>query len=400
MKYLVFVFVLLIPLACSNGGGNRAIDGKDTQKPITNAIDGKFVPDDGKLIMFIGQDSETISDYVAAMPSDNIEGVTLYTRLISNKIGNGEAYSLAGIFGEADWGAGKVNYKKTLDESPGAALAVGLFLSDTPVCKSTHTKELVDGKYEDALNTMVDYFKGLAPRKVFLRIGFEYDGPWNCYRPDAFKAAFRYIHQRIQDRNAHNVATVWHSAVWPAPEIAGEFTSYYDHKRDDLLDLWYPGDDVVDWMGISVFYRDLSRWNYTPSDRPQDAQAKFLSFARKHNKPILVAEAAPQGFRIGALTQSYTQKNLPEPVSADQIWNGWFASFFDFVYENRDVIRGVAYINTQWESQQMWYCEEGESPKVCGQGNWGDSRVHVNDLVKSKWLENVNDSDLWSQSSP
>ena len=403
MKYFLIGFSVLVVLmssACNRSWVSESSHPKNTENlsEIVNAA--KFVPEDNKLLMFIGQDSSTLSDYVDAMPSDNIEGITLYTRLTSNKIGNDAGLSLAGVFGVANWGAGDVSFQNSLNESPGAALAVGLFLSDTPTCKSTHTRELVAGKYEDALNAMVDYFKGLAPRKVYLRIGFEYDGPWNCYRPETFKAAFRYIHQRIQQRDAQNVATVWHSAVWPAPEIAGEFTSIYDHKRDDLLDQWYPGDDVVDWMGISVFYRDLSRWNYVPSDRPEDAQAKFLAFARQHGKPVLIAEAAPQGFRIGGLTQSYTQKNLPESVTAQQIWQGWFAPFFDFVYANRDVIRGVAYINTQWEAQPMWFCEQGETPSQCGQGNWGDSRVHVNDLIKSKWLGHVNNADLWLQTPP
>lgn len=49
----------------------------------SNGITAKFAPSDDKVLMIIGQDSDTIGDYVAQVPEVNIEGVTLYTQIKS-----------------------------------------------------------------------------------------------------------------------------------------------------------------------------------------------------------------------------------------------------------------------------------------------------------------------------
>ena len=372
----------------------------------TPVIEGKFTPPNGKLLLFVGQDSETLSDYVASMKEDHVEGITLYTRIVSNEVGNDFFNSLAGFYGPADWGAGIVDYKKSLEESPEAALAIGLYISDSsnPAetrCQSRHTKTIVTGAYDETIINMIEYLKALSPRKVFLRIGYEFDGPWNCYRPEAYKAAFRYIHGKLRDLKADNVVTVWQSAVWPAHNEDNPAEQVYDHRRDDIFELWYPGDDVVDWMGMSVFYRDLTQWNYVPLYTPAAAQEKMLAFARKHQKPIMIAEAAPQGYSTSELTHSFTQLNNPVKITAEQLWDGWYAPFFSFVYQNRDVIRSVAYINAKWESQNMWRCDPSEVPKrdTCESGNWGDSRVQANEEIKSRWLKEINNEAIWIQTS-
>ena len=372
-------------------------------EPLTRPIiEGKFTPPDGKLLMFIGQDSDTLTDYVNGVPEDHIEGVTLYSRIISKNIGNDHADSLPALFGNSEWGAGNVHFDKSLNESPEASVAVGLFVSDTNDgenrCKDTHTNAIANGEYDEVLVKMIEYFKSLAPRKVFLRHGYEFDGPWNCYTPESYKASFRYMYKKLKEMKADNVVTVWQSAVWPADTG----NPIYDHRRgEDLLNEWYPGDEYVEWMALSVFYRDLSQWNYVPEHTPAGIQEAFLEFARKHNKPVMIAEAAPQGFRIGELTHSFTQLNNPTSITADQLWDGWFAPFFGFIYNNRDVIRAVAYINAQWETQPMWRCDQGEVPnrETCQSGNWGDSRIQANELIKKRWLQHVNNSEYWIQTS-
>ena len=363
----------------------------DASEP--TAIAGKFTPPGNKTLLFVGQDSDTIADYVKAMPEDKLEAVTLYTSLKSTDPDK----ALPGIFSTANWQAGDVNFAQTLSLAPGAALAIGLAIDQCN--QPSHSERIAAGEYDQSLAKLVKYLKSLAPRKVFLRIGYEFDGPWNCYEPESYKAAFRHISNALRNAQANNVTTVWQSASWPDPTIAGERSGLYDHRRDDLLALWYPGDDVVDWVAISTFYRDLSQWNFTPVDRPEVAQQKAVEFARAHNKPLMIAEAAPQAYRIGAQTKSYIALNKQTPHSAKQIWQDWFVPFFDFVHKNRDVIRAVAYINTYWENQPMWYCGPGSAPPAedCPQGNWGDSRVQAHPYIKQKWLEQISDEDMWIQ---
>ena len=368
-------------------------------------IEGKFTPPDGKILLFVGQDSETLSDYVKSVPEDHIEGITLYSRIASKEIGNEWGVSLPGFWGPADWGGGINDLSASLAESPEASLALGLFISDafhseTP-CSSTHTKAIAAGEYDEVIEKMLDYFKALAPRKVFLRIGYEFDGLWNCYKPEPYKAAFRYIYKKMVEQKADNVVSVWQSAVWPAFEENNDAHFIYDLRRDDYFESWYPGDDVVDWVSLSVFYRDLSQWNFVPAYTPAGAQEKLLKFARERKKPVFISEAAPQGYSIGELTHSFTQLNNPMPITAEQLWNGWFASYFGFIYKNRDVVRAASYINAKWESQAMWRCERSSVPnrEKCQTGNWGDSRVQANPYIKKKWLEIVNDETYWIQTS-
>ena len=102
----------------------------------------------------------------------------------------------------------------------------------------------------------------------------------------------------------------------------------------------------------------------------------------------MIAEATPQGYHLAELNWSSTREDgsLRTPKTAEEIWDEWYAPFFAHIHDNRDVIRAVAYINVDWNSQPMW--EPGN------QGYWGDSRLQANDLVKSRWLAEI-ESDFW-----
>lgn len=388
---LYWLLCSIFLISCTKTSNANKLEEPNSVKGLS--IQGKFLPPDNKILLFVGQDSDTISDYVKGVPEDNIEGITLYTSIKSAI----PEKALPAIASKANWKAGDVDYEKSLAESPQAALAIGLAF-DT--CKQiNHQQKIVDGKYDQTIQRLATYLKSISPRKVFLRIGYEFDGPWNCYTPELYKKSFIKITNAIRKAGASNVATVWQAAVWPDPTIAGENTKLYDHREPGMLESWYPGDKFVDWISISSFYRDLSQWNYKPVDTPQRAQGQMLDFARAKGKPVMVAEAAPQGYRIANQTKSFIHLNEEKPFSADKIWNAWFNPFFEFIYQNKDVIRSVAYINTHWDSQPFWQCTPGipAGSEGCNNGNWGDSRVQANPLIKKRWLEQINNEKIWIQ---
>lgn len=361
----------------------------------SQAFDAKFVPPEGKLRMFIGQDSETIEAYGHAVPEDALEGITLYTSVYSTKA----KLSFEGVYAAADWDAGRVDYSETLSSFPDAALAIGLIFSDRPDLQEKMGYEIAEGKHDAEIKKFAEYLKQLAPRPIFLRIGYEFDGFWFAYRPESYVKAFRHIHSLLEQVGAENVVTVWQAALWPDHRMAGEFSGIYNHGEAAMLDRWYPGDDVVDWMGMSVFYRDLSQWDYVTPLTPAELQERFLFFAREKNKPVLIAESAPQGYRNGKQSGSTIMYNQPTPLTAEAIWRRWYEPYFDFIYSNKDIIRSVAYINTDWDSQKMWECKPGgrAGEDGCAGGNWGDSRIQANSYIKSKWLEQVLDDSIWLQ---
>lgn len=356
-------------------------------------ISGKYVPPNGQRLLFVGQDSDTISDYQKAVPHDLLEGVTLYTQLKSADPRN----TLFGLDKKGNWNSGNVDFQKTLASASHAALAVGLAFDS---CNQVHHgAHIVNGDYDDAIHEMVDWFKALSPRPIFLRIGYEFDGPWNCYQKATYKEAFKRIAAIIKQKEADNIVTVWQSATWPDPTIAGDKQSEYDHRLPDHLSSWYPGNESVDWIALSSFYRDLHQWNYVPVDTPAASQDKVLAFARKMRKPVMIAEAAPQAYNLSTLTKGFISLNDQRSVTPIEIWRQWYEPLFGFVEDNKDVVKALAYINTHWESQALWRCDVGASAGTteCPQGYWGDTRVQANPYILEKWLEETQDESAWVQ---
>lgn len=112
----------------------------------------------------------------------------------------------------------------------------------------------------------------------------------------------------------------------------------------------------MDWLGLSHF--KYEKHVHTP----------FLNFAREHNKPVLVAESAPQAYDLEESTYGTAEVGK----TSEEIWDEWYAWFFAYVHDNADVIRAVAYINVDWNSQPMW--EAGSTEGIY----WGDSRIEAN----------------------
>ena len=323
-------------------------------------IEGKFTPPDGQTLLILGQDLGAIADYKAALGLKP-GGVTTYTNISET-----EPSLLNGLESPADWGAGDVNAAQNLEADPQAVLAIGLYIVDN---SGTNLAHIIDGTHNAAIDRLGTFIQRAA-RPVFLRIGYEFDGPWNHYEPEPFIAAWKHITDRLRAQGVNNFATVWQSATYK-----------YGTYNDLPIEAWYPGDDYVDWMGTSHFIFD------------ETVQNRFLDFARAHNKPVMIAESTPQGYDLDERTYSAPNdgQNIA-PKTADEIWHEWFGPFFAFIHKNADVIRAVAYINVDWHSQAMWGPDGGN-------GYWGDSRVQVNDTIRERWLAEIG-TPFWLHGTP
>jgi hypothetical protein len=154
---------------------------------------------------------------------------------------------------------------------------------------------------------------------IFLRFGYEFDSVQQRADPEQYKQAWLKFQQRLKAKQIANVALVWHSAA---------------ECSVDPIESWYPGDQVVDWIGVSYFGQ--SACDFAPVNT-------VLNFARQHGKPLLVA-AAPQGYDVSQLSYSPDGKKVTHLTSGN-LWKGWFQPFFDFVRKNTDTIRAVSYLN-------------------------------------------------------
>lgn len=286
-----------------------------------NYGESKFAPADGKKLLIIGQDLGSVgglssysNGYVDNVTTHVPAGVTSYTSI----------ESLSGLTSLANWGAGDVRAQAYLEDETfdHSFIVIGLYLVGI-------LNQINNGQYDSNIRSFANWVKG-QDRPVFIRIGYEFEGPWNNYEPTAFKNAWRYIVHIFDEEEVSNAAYVWQSAGLNYNNISS----------------WYPGDEYVNWMGYSQF-------------DGQNMGQSIKSFAVQKDKPIMIAEAAPKVVLSTGNAQSH--------------WDNWFEPLFNEIYQN-DRIKAFAYINANWDVQSMWQ----------GQG-WGDSRIEANSLIQANW---------------
>jgi len=322
-----------------------------------------FEPEPGKQLLIIGQDLGAIGGFEAPNNSGYVDhvgirpgGVTTYLSLPA----------LQGMLKKVNLNSGDLHAQGIIDNPVfrESVLAIGLHFVG-------QEKSIAAGKQDEQVKALAEWVKG-AKRPVFLRIGYEFDGSWNKYDPEAYKQSFQRIVRLFREAGVKNCAMVWQSCTSP---VSG-------YKTRDIRD-WYPGDDVVDWMGYSWFLNAKEQVELTE---------RLLAFAREKGKPVMVCEAAPQGYDTGNLTNRsiYGGKDS-RPRTPEEIWKDWYTPWFRYVEDNKEIVRVVAYINVNWNSQLMW------GPPYRN-GYWGDSRVEVNPVIKEKWIEKISSASLLNAS--
>jgi hypothetical protein len=349
-----------------------------------------------KVILFVGQDLDSISDYAASGYFPTPAGVTTYLAFYELSQSSFPAYGALGqdadgnpVDSDVDWGAGPLNAHKLAARYPESALSIGLNIAEGDGHNTWAKGGLADiavGAYDANIRRLAEFLKSID-NPVYLRIGYEFDGAWNAgyEKTSSYISAYRRIVDVLRQQSVFNVAYVWQASASPVDDV---IDGYAENIQD-----WYPGDDYVDWMALSWFLVADERLKPVSSQR--QLADEVLHFARSKDKPVMVAESAPQGYDLENLTQAnssilWNGKSGSEKTSktADDIWREWFVPFFEYIHDNADTIRAVAYISADWNTQRMW-------AKPYNQGYWGDSRVQTNSVIREKWLDEVSDELFW-----
>jgi hypothetical protein len=366
-------------------------------QPATNLADAPASPssgidqsDDATRLFVIGQDLDAIRGYTSSDCCVKPDGTTAYLDfydLVDPDAGfGGLGIDLAGdpVPGEADWGGGPANAYKTATGFDVDYLAIGLSITENE--HPGGLDELVAGE-RDAEIRQLAMFADIVDATILLRVGYEFDGAWNQGYEDAprYIAAFQEIVDGLRDAGANNIEFVWQGAASTTDMVI-------DGGRHDNIRDWYPGDDYVDWLAISWFMHpdeqpgiDFDFDVLTPAELSDEV----LELAREVGKPVLIAEASPQGYDLRDRTMAHhspvwdgASGSEVRPVTDAQVWDDWFQPLFDYMNDNRDVIRGFAYINIRWDDQDMW-----DAPYESGY--WGDTRVEVNDEIAGRFTRAV-----------
>ena len=141
----------------------------------------------------------------------------------------------------------EMNLSQTLADHPQSIGMLGLYMVEGGEHADGLTG-IVEGRYEDRIDRLAEVINK-AGRPVLVRIGYEFDGLWNHYDPEKYIAAYRYLVNRLRTQSPFFLS-VWHGTASP-----GDY--YLDRYKvgveDEDFRAWYPGDDYVDWVGVSWF---------------------------------------------------------------------------------------------------------------------------------------------------
>ena len=347
-KYLkVTSAILMIILnSCSNPiGSGKHLSTKDSSRL------GKFEPADGKVLLFVGQELESIggTDLYKNGYFDNFPaagGFTQYTDFLTGFPSFGFVHKgLDGLTDFANWGDGPENIFTTVSDSTfrNSCLAIGLDISQS------NDSITANGGHDDLIHKLGNFIKSLGNRPVFLRIGYEFDGfDWNHYKKEFYIPAWRRIREKLDSMGVDNIAYVWQS------KGAG--------SSRETMNAFYPGDQYVDWVAYSYFI-------------PADAKHPMIQFSRDHHKPLFIAESSPVFLDSNGVCKPL---DLTTQTGAEKAWKDWFSIYFQTIRDNPDVIKAIHYINSPWKTRPMW--------KKNNYFKNIDARITKNDSLKTWWL--------------
>lgn len=300
-----------------------------------------YAPIEEEVLVFVGQDNYSVgrngkyrTGYVdkVGVPA----GITHYIYFSPGWTNNsGVTFpkdKVAGLNYGMDWGAGYMSLRDYLESKILDQCLVHVSIS----MEGNNEDKVASGELDYMIEELALFLKEFSDRKFLIRIGYEFDGPWNDYDAGNFKKAFIRIVDHLNERKLTNFSTVMAS---------------YGRAKDGVWETYYPGDKYVDWIGYSYF--------------EHGAGSRALAFARQKNKPVFIAEAAPRGFRF-------------HMQNGEHIWEAWFKGFFAHVESNLDVVNAISYIDCNWELYPRWQ-----------DGTWGNTKLDYNDYVRAKWCKKV-----------
>ncbi|KAJ3030441.1 UNVERIFIED_CONTAM: hypothetical protein HDU68_008993 [Siphonaria sp. JEL0065] len=171
-----------------------------------------------------------------------------------------------------------------------------------------------------------------------------------------------------------------------------------DTNNDGLIDEWddpyspyYPGDDVVDWVAVSLYYYPEDFYfNHAPTPgigyNQESSDPRWISnygfyakFAKGKNKPMMLPETgAPYLYNMtltGGVGQSSSKAGDPLAVSNSAIKELWYQSLF-----NTTVITNFPKLKLIVNFEEM---------KVLG-GSWRDWRLTNSTEIMQPFLKDLN----------
>jgi len=225
-----------------------------------------------------------------------------------------------------------------LSQYPGAVAQVGVVMGTSKFWSMVDgspagpgAAAILRGEYDSQLDALSQWLN-TTDHFVYLRLGLEFDllgGQWSS-SPEEFQAAYRYMVDRLRAHGVDNVAYIWHSAGAFFRDILGIGPS---------LAAFYPGDDYVDYFGISYwgelinplgFSTGMTRALYEKRTR------ELLNEARGMGLELVIAESTPA--YVGTTSGRASLE--------------WYKNYFALIEEYD--IRMASLISIPWGQEERW----------------------------------------------
>ncbi len=142
---------------------------------------------------------------------------------------------------------------------------------------------VISGSYDAKLIETFGYLNTLSC-PVFVRIGGEVNVWGNQAKPADFIAAYQHVVNIARSQ---------------APRAAMVFSPNFSSANKLDMDIYYPGDQYVDWVGVSLYYDRWHRSGDTQRDEFYGVGAygdallniqQVVNLSRLHHKPVIVTE--------------------------------------------------------------------------------------------------------------
>ncbi len=170
---------------------------------------------------------------------------------------------------------------------------------DTAYDKTFSLQKIIEGKFDKELHKYAQDVKNFQ-KPILIDFGVEMNGDWfpwggalnggavktkygdpqKADGPERFVDAYRHIINIFRFEKVNNVTWFFHPDIY----------SYPEHRKWNDPKYFYPGDDYIDWIGISVYGPQTPAEDYwdTFSKIMKERQNKILEISQK--KPIALLE--------------------------------------------------------------------------------------------------------------
>jgi hypothetical protein len=143
----------------------------------------------------------------------------------------------------------------------------------------SNLRAVAAGRYDDEFRLVAGHLVDAGYEDAIIRLGHEFDSDWAPYssrdNEDAYVAAFRHVHDVLTEES---------------PAFRFDWTSTLAHfvKHGPAA---YPGDDVVDVIGLDVYWRDPAPMRDSVWERRfEPVLQAHLEFAQERGKPVSYPE--------------------------------------------------------------------------------------------------------------